>query len=139
MKAKEVPQEDSILEGNRRACYAQDETGKYVVVPSRGWEVEKIINAQTHVEIDRSIEEARQEVMNGAASPLLYHMRSRQMTVSLLAATAGVWSWRVKRHLKPGPFASLDGAMLGRYAEALGISVEELNTVPAEPGAKRTP
>lgn len=132
MKAKEVPQEESVLEGNRRACYAQDDSGKYVVVPSIGWEVEKIINVQAHVGINRSIEDARRSVLSGQASPLLYHMLRCQMTVGLLAATAGVWRWRVKRHLKPGPFASLDNDLLTRYADALGMSVEGLKTVPSQ-------
>jgi len=130
MKAKEVPQEESILEGNRRACYAQDENGRYVVVPSKGWEVEKIINDQAHVSIDSGIEEARLSVLAGSASPLLYHMMRCQMDAALLASTAGIWRWRVKRHLKPAPFASLDNETLGRYADALGVSVEELKNVP---------
>lgn len=132
MKAKEVPQEDSILEGNRRACYAQDETGRYVVVPSKGWEVEKIINDQAHVGIDRAIEDARLSVLAGSASPLLYHMQRCQMNAGLLAATAGIWRWRVKRHLLPAPFAALSNDILGRYADALGVSIEALKTVPPD-------
>lgn len=132
MKAKEVPQEESVLEGNRRACYAQDENGRYVVVPSKGWDVEKVINDQAHVAIDRPVEAARQSVLAGEASPLLYHMLRCQMTVGLLAATAGIWRWRVRRHLKPAPFASLNNDLLGRYADALGTSVEALKTVPPQ-------
>ncbi|OGQ59308.1 MAG: hypothetical protein A3J24_00385 [Deltaproteobacteria bacterium RIFCSPLOWO2_02_FULL_53_8] len=133
MKAKEVPQEESVLEGNRRACYAQDESGRYVVVPSKGWEVEKVINDQAHVAIDRPVEAARRSVIAGEASPLLYHMLRCQMSAGLLAATVGIWGWRVKRHLKPAPFASLNDEMLSRYADALGMSVAELKTVPSYP------
>lgn len=130
MKAKEVPQEESVLEGNRRACYAEDEHGRYVVVPSKGWEVEKIVNAQAHAEIDKHVEEARQEVLRGEASPLKYHMLKCQMTPGLLSATAGLWRWQVRRHFKPEVFARLKRPMLERYADAMKMSVEELCKTP---------
>lgn len=130
MKTKEVPQEESILEGNRRACYAEDEHGKYIVVPSKGWEVEKIVNAQAHAEIDKHVEEARQDVLHGKASPLKYHMLRCQMTVGLLAVTAGFWRWQVHRHLKPEIFISLKKPILERYANAMKMNVEGLCKVP---------
>lgn len=131
MKAKDVPQEKSqIGEGNRRACYAQDEHGNYVVVRSIGWHVEDVVNAQAHVEIDRAVEAARQEVLSGEASPLKYHMLRRQMTVGLLAATIGLWRFTVSRHLKPKVFSGLDQRALERYADCLRMTVEELETVP---------
>ncbi len=54
------------------------------------------------------------------------------MSVGLLAANAGVWRFRVYRHLKPRVFSRLKPAVLRRYALALGISVEELQTVPVQ-------
>lgn len=132
MKAEEVPQEESILEGNRRACYAEGKHGRYVVVPSKGWEVEKIVNAQAHAEIDKHVEEARHEVLRGEASPLKYHMMRCQMTVGLLAATTGLWRWQVHRHFKPKVFARLKRPMLERYADAMKMSVEELCKSPLD-------
>ena len=46
MKLDEIPQDDSILEGHRRACYAQDGKGRYAIGTSRGWTVEAIANRQ---------------------------------------------------------------------------------------------
>lgn len=135
MKAKEVPQDESILEGNRRACYAEDEHGRYVVVPSKGWEVEKIVNAQAHEEIDRETEEARRDFFRGTASPLKYHMLRRQMTPRLLASTTGLWGFQVKKHLTPKGFEGLRPEVMALYADALGLSVEELRTVPPKPAA----
>ncbi len=131
MKAKDVPQEMSqIGEGNRRACYAQDEHGNYVVVRSIGWHVEDVVNAQAHVEIDRVVEAARQEALRGEASPLKYHMLRRQMTVGLLAAETGFWRFTVSRHLKPKVFNKLDRPTLERYADCLRMTVDELQRVP---------
>lgn len=132
MKAKDVPQEDSILAGHQRACYAVDEHGRYIVVPSRGWEVEKIVNTVARADIAAAITEARERVRRGEASPLLYHMRRRQMTVALLAANIGFARLRVRWHLRPAAFARLKPAVLARYADVLRISVEELRRLPDE-------
>ncbi|MBI5235972.1 MAG: hypothetical protein HY886_06970 [Deltaproteobacteria bacterium] len=132
MKAKDVPQEMSqIGDGNRRACYAQDEHGNYVVVRSIGWHVEDVVNAQAHVEIDRAIESARLEVLSGVSSPLKYHMLRRQMTVGLLAATTGFWRFTVSRHLKLKVFDKLGRPTLERYADCLRMTIDELKRVPA--------
>lgn len=135
MKATEVPQEESILKDHRRACYALDDSGRYVVVSSKGWEVERIVNAQAQADIRAAVEEARRRALAGHVSALAYHMARRQMTVGLLAANSGVWRLRVRYHLRPGAFARLRRAVLQRYAEALGMPVDELTQVPAHPDA----
>lgn len=131
MKARDVPQDESILNGNRRACYAEDEHGRYVIVPSRGWSVEKIVNEQAQAEIKRTLEQARRRALEGLTSPLDSHMARRQMDVALLAANSGVWRWRVRRHLRPQVFARLKTSLLRRYADALDIGVVELTALPA--------
>ncbi len=133
MKTTEVPQDESILAGHRRACYAVDEQGRYVLVPSKGWEVEKIVNAQAHAEIQQVAEAVRERVGQGRASPLEYHMVLRQMTPRLLAAYVGINFLRVRWHLRPTVFARLKPSLLQRYAEALGVASETLRTVPASP------
>lgn len=119
-----------MLEGERRACYAEDAHGRYVVVPSTGWEVEKIVNAQAVAEVRATIEAARARVLQGLRSPLEYHMACRQMTPALLAANVGVARLRVWWHLRPRPFARLPRALLARYAEALAMPVDELRRLP---------
>jgi len=130
MKAKDVPQEISMLEGHQRACYALDEDGRYTVVPSTGWEVEKIVNAVAVDEIRATIEAARQRALRGESSALEYHMLRCHMTPAMLAANAGIWKWRVRRHLRPEIFARLGSSLLSRYADALRMSPEELKQVP---------
>jgi hypothetical protein len=138
MKIDEVPQEESMLEGHQRACYAVDAAGRYVVVGSIGWEVEKVVNSQAVDEVRRVIDAARDRVLRGEASVLAYHMARCQMTIGLLAANTGIWSLRVRRHLKPAVFAGLDPSLLARYADALGITVAELQRMPDTDSASRS-
>ena len=130
MKATEVPQDDSVLAGLRRACYAEDDQGQYVVVPSRGWEVERIVNEQAHALLRQQLEEVLRAVHAGRASLLAYYMTWRQMDVGLLAANAGMPRWRVHWHLRPRVFRNIAPSLLGRYAEALDLTPAQLLALP---------
>lgn len=133
MKVGQLPQDDSILEGHRRACYAQDAAGRYVLAPSRGWTVEAIVNAQAQTDVEARIAAALAAVHSGAASPLLYHLARCHMDVRMLAASSGIWSLRVRRHLRPVVFARLPDRLLQRYADSLGIDLAVLKTAPGRP------
>ncbi len=130
MKKDEVPQEQSMLDGHQRACYAIDEHGRYVVVGSIGWEVEKVVNAQANDEVRQAIAAALARVRAGTASPLVYHMARRQMDPAMLSAYSGIARLRIRWHQRPGPFARLPDDVLRRYAEALRLPVGELKRVP---------
>jgi hypothetical protein len=53
-------------------------------------------------------------------------MRKARMDVPLLSQTSGVWQWRIRRHFQPAIFAGLSTAQLQRYADALGLTVDQL-------------
>ena len=57
-------------------------------------------------------------------------MYARRMDVALLAQASGFWQWRVRRHLRPEGFARLTPAQRARYAQALGVSVQQLERLP---------
>lgn len=130
MKVTEVPQDITYYEGKKRACYALNDEGKYVVVTSAGWNVEAVVNGLAVDEMAFLLEETRKAVLSGRKSPLCYYMELRQMNPEILAKTAGMATFRVKRHLRPEIFAKLKPAVLNRYAKALAVSPEELTTVP---------
>lgn len=48
------------------------------------------------------------------------------MDLGVLAAYVGMWQWRVKRHFRPKKFKTLSETVLKKYADAFGISVDEL-------------
>jgi hypothetical protein len=133
MKVNEVPQDDvpDYTEGwLKKGNYALDDKGKYVMVPSKGWVVDEMINRMAYDEYKVKEEETRKAVLAGQKSPLAYYMELRQMTPEILGKTAGIAAFRVKRHLRPEIFAKLKPHVLDSYAKALDITRKELKTVP---------
>jgi len=126
MLKKDVPQDVGIAEGLKEVCYAVDEQGRYVLVPSVGWEPKNITNSQAWEVIQAELEETRLQVAAGVVSPIAYFMIKNLMDVRLLSQYVGLWHWRVKRHLKPAVFKKLSPEILQRYAAVFAISVEEL-------------
>lgn len=132
MKVKEVPQDNTVeyYEGIKRACYAINDEGKYVIVSSNGWSEEEFINGLAVKDLAVNLEKTRKAVLEGVKSSLAYHMERRQMIPDILGKTAGIAVFRVKRHLRPEIFAGLKDSLLERYAKALAITIEELKNVP---------
>jgi len=131
MDIKNVPQDHiSTYADNKKAIYATDEKGRYGVVASSGWDVEEEATKQALEELQRQADEAYAEVKEGSRSTLYYHMYAQRMDPVVLAQSVGMFQWRVKRHFKPALFARLSDKVLARYSEALGVTVEELKTLP---------
>ncbi len=132
MELQEVPQErNTTLDGQRKVVYAKDAQGRLRMAASQGWEVEEIVTTQALTSLQGLAARALGQVRLGQASSLAYWMHERRMDEALLAQSTGFWRWRVRRHLKPQHFAQLSTAQLERYAQALGLSVDTLKTVPA--------
>jgi hypothetical protein len=131
MENRKVPQHNiSTYANNKKAMYATDENGKYCVVASSGWEVEEAVTKQALDELERLASDAYNRVSSGELSPLYFHMYVCRMDLQILAESTGIYKWRIKRHFKPAVFARLSKKIYGRYAEALGISVESLCRLP---------
>jgi hypothetical protein len=130
MKVNEVPQDETFYEGVKRACYALDNEGKYIIIPSSGWSAEEVVNGLAVDELKNKLEETRMDVIKGLKSPLAYHMEYRQMTPEILAKTVGMFSFRVRRHFRPEIFAKLKPSVIKRYALALALTEQELKSVP---------
>ena len=134
MKDRDVPQDDgACYAGARRLTYAVGEDGRYKGVASSGWEAEIEANAVFIQADNERIAEAWGQVRAGTASPLAYYLALRQMDVALLSAEVGIMAWRVRRHLRPGPFGRLGAGLLERYSDALGVDVARLQKVPDAP------
>lgn len=127
MRDSEVPQEgNSTLGGHRKAMYARGADGKLHIVQSAGWEVEEIVTKQAVDDLLRLTENARQRVLAGQTSPLEYHMYRVRMDVPLLSQASGIWQWRIRRHFRPAVFAGLSASLLTAYADAMGMTVDQL-------------
>jgi len=130
VKQEDVPQDAATLDQWQKVDYAVDDEGRYVLVPTAGWEPSNLANIQAWQLIGEEIEVALQQIRSGAASPLLYHMVHNQMDVALLADYVQLSRWRVKRHLQSKHFATLSAALRERYAAVFKIAVENLDLVP---------
>lgn len=106
--------------------YVTDEDNNYTTAQSIGWEAKKAALDESMELINERIEEARQNVANNTASPIMYFMELNKMDLQVLAAYVGKWQWTVKRHAKPKIFKKLSDSTLKRYADTFGISVDEL-------------
>jgi hypothetical protein len=128
MKKEEVPQDKSNLSKSnlKELCYAVDENGNYTTALSTGWEPKTIALDNSIQEINERIEAAKKDVQSGKVSPIVYFMELHKMDWQTLASYVNMWTWRVKRHAKPKVFASLNDAILTKYASAFEISIEEL-------------
>ncbi len=127
MKKEEIPQDNGAL-GRiaKEVTYVIDETGNYTIGKSTGWEVKTEALNVAWSEVEKKIEAARQKVLNGGASPILYFMEKKIMDISILSSYTGFWKWTVKRHLKPSVFKKLSDQKLQKYAEIFEISIDEL-------------
>ena len=130
MEKKDVPQDHGIFGQWHAICYVTDENGEYVRTQSAGWEPTNIANGIAWEFINEELAEVLKKVKKGLLSPLAYHMNKNLMDVKMLSQYAAFSSWKVKRHLKPRVFNSLDDAVLQRYAAVFNMTTEQLKEVP---------
>ena len=131
MQLDDVPQEgNATLAGVRKAVYAKDENGQLVAVASQGWEVEEIVTQQAVDALKAQADAALLRARAGLAAPLEYWMFAKRMDVVVLSQSTGIWQWRVRRHLQPAKFAKLSQRLLATYADALGMTTEQLRGLP---------
>lgn len=128
MKKKNIPQDESNLQSANmtEVLYVTDENNNYTTANSIGWDAKKAALDESMALINERIEEAKQNVADGIVSPIIYFMELNKMDLQVLAAYAGKWQWTVKRHAKPNIFKKLSDSTLKKYADAFGISVDEL-------------
>lgn len=131
MEKDQVPQDQENLNEGKLAklYYATDEKGHYVKVNSIGWEPETVAMQQAWEVVNDEVEEARQQVLSGKASPILYYIKKNIMTTSMVASYISSFSFIVKLHCKPFFFKRLSRKTLEKYAYTFRISVEALTSI----------
>lgn len=129
MKKEDTPQDLGALgKVTKEVCYVVDASGNYLTDLSNGWEIKSKALDAAWEDISKRVQAAKDKVIQGAASPLLYFMELKLMDIPILAAYTGFWKWRVKRHLKPGPFKRLSDRSLQKYADAFELKVEDIKS-----------
>lgn len=132
MQRNDAPQDHTKgLGGKKKPLYVLGENGQYTTVLSSGWDAEEVVLEQAIAQYESACAAARQKVKKQLSSPLEYHMYQQRMDVTVLAQSSGFFRWQVRRHLKPAVFKRLSATKLARYSEALGLSIETLQSLPA--------
>ncbi len=128
MKKQDLPQDESNLTSANmtEVLYVTDENDEYTTANSIGWEAKKLALDESLSLINERVEEARENVAKGIASPIFYFMELNKMDLAVLAAYSGFWKWTIKRHSRPNIFKKLSDSTLKKYADAFGITIEEL-------------
>ena len=127
MKKEELPQDKSHLKNfTREVCYVKNSEGKYVTDLSTGWEVKSAALNNQWDEIERRIKKAKEKIINGKASPILYFFELKLMDLTVLSGYTGFSKWRIKRHMRPNVFKNLNDKTLQVYAEIFEISLNDL-------------
>ena len=130
MKKEDVPQDLSSLgKITKEVCYATDDSGKYTTELSRGWDIKISALDTAWQDIKDRVALAREMVLNGKASPILFFMEKGLMDLGIVAAYTGFWKWQIRRHLKPAVFKKLSDKKLQRYAEIFNVSLEDLKSM----------
>lgn len=130
MRKEDVPQDGGLNDGLSEISYAVNEDGKYVLVPSLGWEPKTVSNDQAWDIIAEEVTDVVAQVRAGKRSPLAYHMAHNLMNVGLLAKYVRLPRWKVRWHLRPSGFRRLSPELLERYADVFEIPAEQLCHVP---------
>ncbi|WP_437882508.1 hypothetical protein [Pseudomonas sp. LRF_L74] len=127
MKLDEVPQDpDSAYGGHSKLLYAVDDGGHYQGAQSAGWEPESYATHLAVAELHAQEAEAEAGWRSGELSPLKCLMYRYRMDELALSQITGLWQWRVRRHFRPAVYRRLGASVLARYAEAFGLTVDEL-------------
>ena len=125
MKLEEVPQDNvSHFHGEKKALYAQNKTGEYVVTASSGWDAEAVVLQQAIDDLEELRDLARAAALRGEKSPLEYFMYAHRMDLPTLAMSTGFFQWQVRRHFRFDVFLKLSPKILRRYADAFDRSPE---------------
>ena len=128
-----VSQVDTPERWSDVVTYQPRKDGQVQQVRDDGFTESVHVHRQAWAIIRRNAADAWQEVRAGRKSPLFYHMAANLLEPGMLAEYVGIWTWRVRRHLRPKVFQKLPPALLQKYAWALRLTVEELKSLPDSP------
>ena len=118
--------DELIYTYNREVFYHFDKEKGYTQQVDYQNPNNQVIIKQSWDAAEERLEQMKQLVVIGKASPIAYYMEKILMQVPMLAAYMEMPKWRVKRHLKYKVFKKLKPEILVKYAEIFGIPVEEL-------------
>lgn len=130
MKKAEIPQDKSSLNNfTKEVCYAVDDAGNYTTNLSTGWDIKSSALNVAWEDIENRIASAKEKVLKGEASPILFYMEQKLMDLAILSSYTGFYKWTIKRHLNPKIFNKLSDKKLRLYAKTFDINIDKLKDI----------
>ena len=123
---KETGDNELIYNYNREVFYHFDREKGYTQKVDYQNPGNQVIIKQSWDAAEERLEQVRQLVVIGKASPVAYYMEKILMEVPMLAAYMEMPKWRVKRHMKSRVFKKLKPEILAKYAGVFDIPVDQL-------------
>ncbi|MGE5423885.1 MAG: hypothetical protein ACM3N9_00895 [Syntrophothermus sp.] len=114
---------------SKELSYHYQEGGLYEKKVGFHPEQDRVILQQAWDLFNERIEDAKNKVLRGEVSPVVYYMEKTLLDPMSLSMMSGIAIWRVKRHFKTKIFRKLKDKTLKKYAEAFNITVDQLKNV----------
>ncbi|WP_228154512.1 hypothetical protein [Aliarcobacter cryaerophilus] len=118
-------EENSTLNGQQKVMYAKNSSGDFSRV-NYGSSAEEFATLTAVNEYKVLELECLEEIKKGISSPIKYFMYKNRMDLPTLCSGVGMFSFRVKRHLKMKYFLKLNDKILKKYSDFFDISLKEL-------------
>ncbi|MEI8006361.1 MAG: hypothetical protein WCI48_09140 [Bacteroidota bacterium] len=114
----ECPEQQVIL-------YVEKEDGKYEAMQTGSYISANYLDDYffKRNNLEKTLDE---KMRKGEINAIEYYMVLEDLTISELAARAGLMKWIVKRHLKPGNFSGIPESALKKYSVVFNITVDEI-------------
>ena len=113
----------------RELSYSYQDGGIFEKTVGFHGEADRLILQQAWDMFQERIEDARQRVLAGKVSPVVYYMEKNLLDPLNLSMMAGISGWLVKWHFKPVVFKRLKDKTLQKYAAAFNITIDQLKNV----------
>jgi hypothetical protein len=114
----DCPQQQVIL-------YVEKEDGKYEPMQTGSYITKNFLDdyelKRRHLE-----ESLKKQVLSGEVSPIYYYMVLEDLTLSELAARAGIRKGKVKKHLETAHFTTILQETLQVYADVFNITIADM-------------
>ncbi|MEI6681987.1 MAG: hypothetical protein WCO44_05140 [Bacteroidota bacterium] len=113
----------------RELSYSYNEGGSFEKTVGFHGEADRVVLEQAWDLFKERIEDARQRVLSGKASPIVFYMEKNLLDPLNLSMMSGISLWRVKWHCKPASFKRLGNKTLQKYAAAFNLTIDQLRSV----------
>jgi hypothetical protein len=114
----ECPEQQVIL-------YVEKEDGKYEAMQTGSYLSANYLDDYflKRKNLEKSLDE---KISKNEINAIEYYMVLEDLTISELAARAGMMKWTVKRHLKPGNFSKIRESAMKKYSVVFNVTADEI-------------